>query len=61
MNGQGGSAAGFTARAGGSNFDFRLAKPVDRLGRVNLKTNEHLPKIIQLDDPALLRGLRPGG
>lgn len=50
-------AATFTALLRRSLFTFRLAKRGSRFGRVNLKTDEHFPEVIQLDDPLLLRGM----
>jgi len=50
-------AATFTVLSRRSRFAFRLAKPGSRFGRVNLKTDEHFPEVIQLDDPLLLRGM----
>jgi len=51
-------AATFTALSRRSHFDFRLAKRGSRFGRVNLKTDEHFPKVIQLDDSLLLYGMQ---
>jgi hypothetical protein len=39
-------------------FDFHLARGSGRFCRDNLKTNEHFPKIIQLDDSLLLYGMQ---
>ena len=41
-----------------SRFAFRLAKRGSRFCLDNLKTNEHFPKIIQLDDSLLLYGMQ---
>ena len=51
-------AAAFTALSRRSRFAFRLAKRDSRFGRVNLKTDEHFPKVIQLDDSLLLYGMQ---
>lgn len=50
-------AANFTALSRRSRFAFRLVKWGSRFDRVNLKTDEHFPEVIQLDDPLLLRGM----
>jgi hypothetical protein len=51
-------AVAFTALSRRSRFAFRLAKRGSRFCLDNLKTNEHFPKIIQLDDSLLLYGMQ---
>ncbi len=50
--------AGFTVLSLHSRFGFRLLNRVGKIRSIDLKSNEHVPEIVQLDGGAILRSMR---